>query len=88
MLMDARHPLAANDRDFLDWLRPVAARRLVLLSKSDKLSRAERVSTLARTRAALDKAAMTSEVLLFSSKSAEGVEEARTLLERWLRDAQ
>ena len=88
MLMDARHPLAANDRNFLDWLRPVAARRLVLLSKSDKLSRAERVSTLARTRAALDKAAITSEVLLFSSKSAEGVEEARTLLERWLRDAQ
>jgi len=87
-LTDARHPLAANDRNFLDWLRPVSARRLVLLSKSDKLSRTERVSTLARTRAALDKAAMTSEVLLFSSKSAEGVEEARTLLERWLRDAQ
>ena len=86
VLMDARHPLTANDRHFLEWLRPVQASRLVLLSKSDKLSRAERAKTLASTRAALDSAAMTSEVMLFSSKSAEGVIEARALLEGWLRD--
>lgn len=86
VLMDARHPLTANDRHFLEWLRPVQASRLVLLSKSDKLSRAERATTLASTRTALDNAAMTSEVMLFSSKSAEGVEQARTLLEGWLRD--
>jgi GTP-binding protein len=88
MLTDARHPLTASDRNFLEWLRPVTARRLVLLAKSDKLTRAERASTLARTRAALDQAAMTSEVVLFSSKSAEGVEETRALLERWLRTPQ
>jgi GTP-binding protein len=86
VLMDARRPLTANDRQFLEWLRPVEARRLVLLSKSDKLSRAEGAKTLASTREALDKAAITSEVMLFSSKSAEGVEEARALLEGWLRD--
>ncbi len=85
VLMDARRPLTANDRQFLEWLRPVAALRLVLLSKSDKLTRAERAKTLASTRAALDTAAMSSEVMLFSSKSDEGVEEARGLLERWLR---
>lgn len=86
VLMDARRPLTANDRQFLEWLRPVEARRLVLLSKSDKLSRVRGAKTLASTREALDKAAMTSEVMLFSSKSAEGVEEARALLEGWLRD--
>ena len=86
VLMDARHPLTPNDRHFLEWLRPVQASRLVLLSKSDKLSRVERATTLASTRAALDSSAMTSEVMLFSSKSAEGVEEARALLEGWLRD--
>jgi GTP-binding protein len=85
VLMDARRPLTSNDRQFLEWLRPVPAQRLVLLSKSDKLTRAERARTLASTRAALDAAAMSSEVMLFSSKSAEGVEEARALLERWLR---
>jgi len=84
VLMDARRPLAANDRDFLEWLRPIAAPRLVLLSKSDKLSRAERTQTQARTRAALDSAALTSRVLLFSSASGEGVQEAGALLEGWL----
>ena len=29
VLMDARHPLTANDRHFLEWLRPVPALRLV-----------------------------------------------------------
>ena len=86
VLMDARRPLTTNDRHFLEWLRPVQASRLVLLSKSDKLSRAERATTLAATRTALDNAVMTSEVMLFSSKSAEGVEEARALLEGWLQD--
>ena len=85
VLMDARHPLTPNDRHFLEWLRPVQASRLVLLSKSDKLTRVERAKTLASTRAALDTAAMSSEVMLFSSKSNEGVEAARGLLERWLR---
>jgi GTP-binding protein len=85
VLMDARHPLTPNDRQFLEWLRPVQASRLVLLSKSDKLTRPERGRTLATMRAALDAAAMSSEVMLFSSKSGEGVEEARELLDIWLR---
>jgi len=85
VLMDARHPLTSNDRQFLEWLRPVQASRLVLLSKADKLTRAEQGKTLATTRAALDTAAMTSEVMLFSSKSGEGVEHARATLEQCLR---
>lgn len=84
--MDARHPLSANDRQFLEWLRPVQVPRLVLLSKSDKLSRAEAARALASTRAALAAAGMPSAVILFSSKNAEGVEDTRALLEGWLRD--
>lgn len=87
VLMDARHPLTANDRHFLEWLRPVEARRLILLSKSDKLSRAEGSKVLADTRAALDGAAMTADVILFSSKNAESVGQVRALLESWLRDS-
>ena len=86
VLMDARRPLTDNDRNFLEWLRPIGVPRLILLSKSDKLSRAESTTTLARTRAALDKAAMTSRVALFSNKSGDGVEETRVLLDNWLRN--
>ena len=84
VLMDARRPLTENDRNFLEWSRPVVAARLILLSKADKLSRAERAKVLARTRAALGKAAIAAQVALFSSKSGEGVAETRALLERWL----
>jgi GTP-binding protein len=85
LLMDARHPLMANDRHFLEWLRQRPVPRLVLLSKADKLSRAERTSALDATRKGLDHAALSSDVVLFSSKNAEGVEEVRERLEVWLR---
>ena len=82
----SRRPFADNDRGFLEWLRPAAASRLVLLSKADKLSRAEQAKTLAHTRRGLDAAALTSEVMLFSSKSGAGVVETRALLDSWLRN--
>jgi GTP-binding protein len=86
VLMDARRPLTDNDRNFLAWLRPVAASRLILLSKADKLSRAEQAKTLAQTRRALDAAALTSQVLLFSSNRGAGVDETRALLDSWLQN--
>jgi GTP-binding protein len=87
VLMDARHPFTAHDEYLLEWLRPVAQRLLVLLSKADKLSRQERTKVLAEARARLVSGAHNVEVRLFSSVSGEGVEEARTLLEAWLRAA-
>jgi GTP-binding protein len=85
VLMDARRPLTDNDRNFLEWLRPAGAPRLlVLLSKADKLSRAERAKALAKTRAALARSAFSAQVALFSSKSGEGVAETRALLDGWL----
>ena len=87
VLMDARRPLAAGDRQFLEWLAPVAAPRLVLLSKSDKLSRSERAAALGHTRRALEEAGVAATVMLFSIKDRDSVEAVRELLGRWLRDA-
>lgn len=84
LLMDARRPLTDNDRNFLEWLRPAPASRLILLSKADKLSRAEQAKTLAQTRLALDQAALASQVILFSSKNGAGIAETRALLDSWL----
>ena len=83
LLMDARHPLTKNDRHFLEWLRPARAPLLVLLSKADKLSRAEGARTLGATRAALERMAFAAQVQLFSSASGEGVSETRARLEGW-----
>lgn len=85
VLMDARHPMQPNDRNFLEWLRPVAAPRVVVLTKADKLSRAEQAKALSSTRIALDRAAMTSSVFLFSSLKRQGIEELQAHLEGLLR---
>ena len=88
LLVDARHPFTAHDEHLLAWLRPAGRRLLVLLSKCDKLSREERAKALrsARLRLAREGGGGAS-ALLFSSHSGEGVEEARALLEGWLRAA-
>lgn len=84
LLTDARRPLVQSDRQFLAWLAPVDAPRLVLLSKADKLSRVEQAQALAHSRAALAHERIEATALLFSSKQEETVAEARALLEQWL----
>ena len=87
VLMDARHPLTPHDELLLDWLRPAARRLLVLLSKCDKLSREQRGRTLRELQAQLANSDHGAQVMLFSAQSGEGVDEARVLLEDWLRAA-
>ncbi len=79
LIMDARHPLTPLDQQLIAWLEK--RRLLVLLSKADKLSRAEQAGVLTSVRSALGEDA---EVRLFSSVTLQGVEECRGLLERWL----
>jgi len=71
----------------LDWLRPADRRVLVLLSKCDKLSRRERDALVASLPTLQAKLGSSARILLFSSKSGEGVEASRALLESWLRAA-
>jgi len=39
VLIDARHPLQAKDREFIDWLRDSKIDFRIILTKADKLSR-------------------------------------------------
>ncbi|MDH4174524.1 MAG: ribosome biogenesis GTP-binding protein YihA/YsxC [Betaproteobacteria bacterium] len=87
VLMDARRPFTPHDEHLLRWLRPVGRRLLVLLAKSDKLSRAERDAALHGARARLASTDPGAQVMLFSSQSGAGVEQARALLDDWLRAA-
>jgi GTP-binding protein len=87
VVMDARHPLTPNDLQLIDWLEagPRHDRRLLaLLSKSDKLSRNDRIATRSAVHARLARAGGLVEVRLFSSLTGEGVDETRELLEQWL----
>src|SRR5687768_8615447 len=79
VLMDARHPLTPLDVQLLDWLGDVRS-RLVLLTKADKLARAEQRAVLNAVRSARPDC----EVRLFSGTTRHGVEECRDLLAEWL----
>ena len=78
VVMDARHAFTPLDRQLMGWLG-VDTRTLILLSKADKLGRAEQAAALRDARAASPAA-----IVLFSSETRQGVEEARDLLEQWL----
>ena len=85
LVMDSRHPLQPLDRQMLDWFCPSGKPVHVLLTKSDKLSRGEAGLTLAKTRKEL--LAVWGEnvsVQLFSSSKKLGVEEAETIIGKWL----
>ena len=76
VVMDARHPLTALDRQLLEWLESAGRPAHVLLTKADKLSRQAATSTLARVRRDLGQACPSATAQLFSSLKNEGIEEA------------
>ena len=82
VLMDARHPVTPHDERLLDWLNAFGLRLLIVLTKSDKLSRSDGAAALNRTRQKLK--AEHEDVVLFSSSSGAGVEQVRELLWRWV----
>ena len=77
-IMDARHPLTALDEQLLHWLGDT--RKLVLLSKADKLSRLEQRHVAMTVAARI----APTPVQLFSSVTRQGVAECRELLDHWL----
>ncbi len=84
LIMDARHPLTARDEIMLGWFRPTGRPIHVLLTKADKLSRAEASATLRRVRERLGRLGSDYTAQLFSSLRRTGVEEAEAVLAGWL----
>jgi GTP-binding protein len=86
LIMDARHPLTALDRQMIDWFAPTGKPVHILLSKADKLSNSEKALTVRRVRQELEELTHVS-AQLFSSLSRQGTEEAAAVIEGWLVDA-
>ena len=88
LIMDARLPATPNDRQMFAWLAPFARARgmrlLALLSKADKLTRAQQNRALDAARRALAELELGADCRLFSSRSGLGVEAARDVLVSWL----
>lgn len=83
LIMDVRHPLRDFDLQLLDYAAATGRPVHCLLTKSDKLSRNEAASTLAKVRKVLAEGPGEASVQLFSSLHKSGVDEARALLAGW-----
>ena len=83
MLMDSRHPLTELDRQMLHWCSSVELPVYVLLTKIDKLSRNQMVSTLRKVN---KETATLGDVTVqpFSAVDRTGVEETRRQIVSWL----
>jgi GTP-binding protein len=84
LVMDCRHPLTPLDRQMLDWFCPSGKPVHVLLTKSDKLSRNAANQTLLAVRKEINEIWGNCTVQLFSSLKKQGVEEAETIIGKWL----
>jgi GTP-binding protein len=84
LIMDSRHPLTELDHVLLDFCLRAGRPVHVLLSKSDKLVRSERLKVLQAVRDHLRALSSAFSVQLFSAHSGEGMEDARTRVIAWL----
>lgn len=84
LVMDCRHPLTPLDRQMLDWFAPSGKPIHILLTKSDKLSRNAANQTLLAVRKEIDQTWGNCTVQLFSSLKKQGVEEAESVIGKWL----
>jgi GTP-binding protein len=89
LMLDIRRRLTERDGALLDWLgaqRPL----LVLLTKSDKLGTAEQAAArrAVLTQLAQRRGHARDPVILFSATTRRGVDDARAVIEGWIRDAE
>ena len=84
LIMDARHPLTPLDQQMLHWFLPTGKPVHVLLSKADKLGKQQATATLRTVRAELERTHPNCTVQLFSSLKRVGIEEAESVIGKWL----
>jgi len=84
LVMDSRHPLKDFDCDMLEFGAASGRACHCLLTKSDKLSRSESLRTLSAVRKELAANFPNGTAQLFSSTSKAGLDDARSVLSRWL----
>jgi GTP-binding protein len=84
LIMDIRHPMTELDQTMLHWFLPTGRPVHILLSKADKLSRTAGTATLREVTGALEPLGSNHSVQLFSSLKGSGVDEAESVIARWL----
>lgn len=84
LIVDARHPLTPLDRQLLAWHAPSGQPVLLLLTKSDKLGRAEATKSIRLVEEVLPELHPAASAQLFSAVSGTGQRQALGVISEWL----
>lgn len=85
LIMDARRPFTALDRQMVGWFAPTGKPIHCLLTKADKLTRQEQAKALRAAKVEAGKMVGHITLQLFSSLKKTGVDEAETAIGEWLK---
>jgi GTP-binding protein len=85
VIVDSRHTVTPLDRQLLDWHAPSGQPVLVLLTKADKLGRAEAAKSLKAAQELLPRLHPNAAVQLFSAVAGTGQRQARAVVDSWLK---
>ncbi len=84
VMMDVRRPLTDYDIQMLEWCTAANLPTHCLITKADKLKRGAAMNTLLKVRRVLEAEYPVATAQLFSSLKKTGIDEAHTVLDRWL----
>jgi len=84
VIADSRHPLTPLDKQLLGWHAASGQPLLVLLTKSDKLTRSEGAKALARAKVELPMLHPAATAVLFSAIDGTGQRHAHNTIAAWL----
>jgi predicted GTPase len=76
LLVDARHPGLANDREAWDWLKGMLDRSSIVVTKIDKLARGQRIRALRQFESVFEDS-----VLPVSAVTGEGLDDLWNLID-------
>ena len=84
VVMDIRHPMTPIDRQLIELQQSGHSDLHVLLTKSDKVSRGERLRTLEAVRRELETLGVEATLQDFSALRKEGIDDVHSVLDHWL----
>ena len=84
IIMDIRHPFKESDLTLIDWCHKTSTSLLILLNKSDKLSKSRVKEEVKKANSTIKEMNLIGEAIAFSSKKSIGLEGLTDFLGDWL----
>ena len=84
IIMDIRHPFKESDLTLIDWCHKTNTALLILLNKSDKLSKSRVKEEVKKANSTIKEMNLIGEAIAFSSKNSIGLEVLTDFLGDWL----